>query len=363
VSGPEATAAPEGPAPDDGRLRRRALTRRRRRRLVVTVAGAALVIVLAVALWYELEANALGPPGRQEVVKVDTGEPFNSVLDKLAAAKVIGSTLAFRISDLVHGAPSPLPGSYAFHQNQTFGHVRQILAGGPNIFPVTVARGLTLREVAEQVDDLPGHASGSFAEIAGSGVVHSLYAPPGSDDLEGMLGTGTYLVVPGETDTTILTDMVRRFDAQAVSAGLDTSSAAALGMTPYQVITVASIVEKEGYIYQNMPDVARVIYNRLAAGTALQMDSTVLYPLDQDGGTVTPQDEQLQSPYNTYLNKGLTPTPICSPSPNALAAAVHPPPGGWLYFELVNKNGTEAFADTFAQQLANEKLAQSRGLG
>ena len=86
-------------------------------------------------------------------------------------------------------------------------------------------------------------------------------------------------------------------------------SASALGLTPYQVITAASIVEKEGYIPVNMPDVARVIYNRLAAGMPLQMDSTVLYSLGQDGGPVTRKDLQLQTPYNTYLNTGLTPTP------------------------------------------------------
>jgi UPF0755 protein len=157
--------------------------------------------------------------------------------------------------------------------------------------------------------------------------------------------------------------MVHRFDAQATAAGLSTTSASAFGLTPYQVITAASIVEKEGYIPKNMPDVARVIYNRLAAGTPLQMNATVLYSLGQDGGSVTPSDLKLQTPYNTYLNLGLTPTPICSPSPGALLAAVHPPAGSWLFFVVVKKDGTEAFADTFAEQLANEKLAQQRGVG
>ena len=111
-----------------------------------------------------------------------------------------------------------------------------------------------------------------------------------------------------------------------------------------------------------MPKVARVIYNRLAQGMPLQMDSTVLYALGQDGGPVTSQDLKIQSPYNTYLNTGLTPTPICMPSSTALAAAVHPPAGAWLYFILVQKNGVMAFSDTYAEQLANEQLAKSRGL-
>ncbi len=128
------------------------------------------------------------------------------------------------------------------------------------------------------------------------------------------------------------------------------------------MITAASIVEKEGYYPVNMPDVARVIYNRLAREMPLQMDSTVLYALGQDGGPVTAQDEQLHSPYNTYLNTGLTPTPICLPSVDALRAAVDPPAGAWLYFVLVQKNGVMAFSDTYSEQLANEQLAKSRGL-
>jgi UPF0755 protein len=112
-----------------------------------------------------------------------------------------------------------------------------------------------------------------------------------------------------------------------------------------------------------MPKVARVIYNRLANNMPLQMDSTVLYALGQDGGPVTPADLRVRSPYNSYLNHGLTPTPICNASFSALAAAAHPPAGGWLYFVTVKKDGTEAFADTFAEQQANEKLAQANGVG
>jgi UPF0755 protein len=93
------------------------------------------------------------------------------------------------------------------------------------------------------------------------------------------------------------------------------------------------------------------------------MDSTVLYALGRDGGKVTSKDLATVTPYNTYLNKGLTPTPICFPSLAALQAALHPPPGSWLYFVVVQSDGTEAFANTFAEQQANEALAAKRGLG
>jgi len=77
---------------------------------------------------------------------------------------------------------------------------------------------------------------------------------------------------------------------------------------------------------------------------------------------VTSADLKLQTPYNTYLNKGLTPTPICFPSRASLQAALAPPPGSWLYFVVVEPDGTEAFVDTYAEQLANEALAKQRGV-
>jgi UPF0755 protein len=225
-----------------------------------------------------------------------------------------------------------------------------------------VRPGYTLSEVAARVDALPGHAEGGFAGALSSGVVRSPWAPAGSHDLEGLVGAGTYQVLPGESDLTLLRQMEARFDADAGRAGLSARAAATLGLTPYQVVTAASIVEKEGYYPVNMGKVARVVYNRLAAGKPLQMDSTVLYSLGQDGGPVTPHDLTVASPYNTYLHTGLTPTPICVPSLHALASAVSPTPGPWLYFVVVDKNGTEAFADTYAQQLANQALAARQGV-
>ena len=180
--------------------------------------------------------------------------------------------------------------------------------------------------------------------------------------LEGLLAPGTYIVRPGETDHDLLVAMVDRFDAQAARIGL-AAGAQVLGFTPYQVITIASIVEKEGVLIKNMGPVARVVYNRLDRSMPLQMDSTVLYALGRDGGPVTGADLKSASPYNTYLNKGLPPTPTCFPSEAALDAALHPPAGSWLYFVVVAQDGTEAFSDTYAGQQANEALATQRGLG
>jgi UPF0755 protein len=331
---------------------------------VVIAAGVAVVVLVLLGgfLWVQHEASPGGPPGAQVVATVRSGTGASALASTLESRGVISSSLAYRIWSQFHGSPSVLPGSYAFNKNSSFTTVDRVISAGPNVFPLEIPPGFTVAEVADRVGQLPGHSSAAFATVADSGTVRSRWQPTGSTNLDGLLGTGQYVVVPGETDTRLLTEMVDRFDRLADRIDLPTASAK-LGLTPYQAITVASIVQKEGVIAQNLGPVARVILNRLARDMPLQMDSTVLYSEGRDGGPVTKSDLAIHSPYNTYLNKGLTPTPICFPSEAALRATLNPPSGTWLYFVVVQPDGTEAFADTFAQQQANEALAKQRGLG
>jgi UPF0755 protein len=342
---------------------RRLARRRRRRRLLTTIAVAVLVVMAGVAGWYEAEAHPFGALGPLVVVHVANGESTDALVDTLARHGVVGSALAFHLSLLIHGTPTVLPGAYALHANQPFSAVESVLGAGPDVFTLDVVPGYTLSEIEVQVSDLPGGLAAQFVQAVKGGAVRSPFEAPGADDLEGLLGTGSYQVLPGETGSQLLGQMTARFDRQAAAAGLTPTAAARFGLSTYQLVTVASITQKEGYYDKYMGKVARVIYNRLAAGTPLAMTSTVLYSLGQDGGTVTTADRQDNTPYNTYLHTGLTPTPICVPSPAALAAAASPPAGPWLYFDVVSRTGTTRFAATYQQQLANEKLAQSRGLG
>jgi UPF0755 protein len=331
----------------------------------VVVAG----IVIGGVVWYQGQVNE-GPAGPKVIVDVPAGSSVSAVTATLVRQQVVGSGLAFRIFLTLHGTPTVQAGRYELRRHQSFGTVRDALAGGPDVFAVTVLAGTTVAEVASEVgEDVPQFSGARFLAAVTTGSRRSPWQEPGSENLDGLLGTGSYIVVPGETEPELLGQMIDRFDTEAGAAGL-ASAAAADGVTPYQAVTVASIVQKEAIspgdsaeaTAHNTGPVARVIYNRLDRGTALQMDSTVLYALGRDGGPVTPADEATPSPYNTYLNTGLTPTPICFPSAPALEAALHPPAGDWLYFELTSRDGTETFSDTYAGQLAAEQLARARGL-
>ncbi len=336
--------------------------RRSWRRLVALALGALGAMVLGTclygALWYEGQVHA-GPPGAQVILDVARGSSVNAVARQLAGRHVTSSSLALRIYDFFHGTPVVDAGLFAFRRHESLADVQARLKAGPNVLEVPA--GFTAWETAERLDQLPGHDGSRFSAAVDDRGVVSPYEPAGTGNLDGLLAPGDYVVGPHESAPSLLSQMVTRFDTEAAAARLS-AGAAALGVTPYQAVIVASIVEKEGVYPQNLAKVARVVYNRLSLGMPLQMDSTVLYALHQDGGLVTPADERIPSPYNTYLNTGLPPTPICFPSPAALAAALHPAAGSWLYFVLVSSDGTEAFSDTLAQQEANEQLAESRGL-
>jgi peptidoglycan lytic transglycosylase G len=323
------------------------------------LAGLVVVIVVMV-VWFALQVDPIfHGKGKNVVVTVASGESLSAVANEMHEKGVIASTLAFDIDTTVFGSFAVDAGSYEIAQGSSFSHVHSVFSAAPNVFPVNVTAGLTLHEVAIEVANEKGNGyAAKFLDIAKQS--STPFTSTGS--LEGLIGTGQYLITTEESPPQLVNQMEKRFVRQAASVGL-TPSTTVQGLDAYQLVIAASIVEKEGYYPVNMPKVARVIYNRLARGGPLQMDATVLYFLGRDGGTVTPAMLQTQEPYNTYLNTGLTPTPICAVSTIALRATLHPPVGTWLYFTLINEDGKMAFSTTFAQQLKEEKLAESRGIG
>jgi len=321
-----------------------------------------VVLIIFVAGWFFLQVDPIfAGKGKEVIVTVAPGESLSAVAGALHSKGVIASPFAFRLDNLILGSPVLHPGSYELRQGSSFASVRSILGNAPNVDVVTVSAGLTLHEVAVDVATMKGNAyANTFAKDATAAVTPSPYGQGSS--LEGLIGVGSYVIKPTTTASALAKEMVKSFTTEAASVGL-TPTTTVEGLDAYQIVIAASIVEKEGYYPSNMPQVARVIFNRLARGGPLQMDATVLYSLGQDGGTVTHAMLQTPGPYNTYLNSGLTPTPICAVSTIALNAVLHAPAGPWLYFTVIDKNGDEAFSTTFAQQLKNESLAASRGIG
>jgi len=171
---------------------------------------------------------------------------------------------------------------------------------------------------------------------------------------EGFLFPATYTFDPKATATDVLSRMVARFGQSSDAMAL-VANAAAIHQSPYAVVTVASIIGRE-VAPRDYSKAARVIYNRLAQGMPLQLDSTVAYGLGIKRLNLTAAQLAKDTPYNTYLHKGLPPTPIGNPGDAALYAALHPASGSWVYFVTVNLNTQETrFSSTYAQFLRDKQ--------
>jgi len=183
--------------------------------------------------------------------------------------------------------------------------------------------------------------------------------PEAKGNVEGYLFPATYNVVPGETAEQLLRQMVAK--TVAVEKQLDLATKAkALGFTPEQILTVASILEYEGSRAEDYPKIARAIYNRLDKGMAIQSDATVAYANNLEGTVWTTQAQRDNpSPYNTYVHTGLPPGPIGSPGEKTIEAALNPAEGPWLYWLVVNlRTGETRFNTTYDGHLKDKAVLQ-----
>jgi UPF0755 protein len=177
--------------------------------------------------------------------------------------------------------------------------------------------------------------------------------------LEGLIMPGVYDVKPGSTADELWTQVMSESATQMQAIGLPTI-ADDTGYTPYQILIMASLVEKEA-ITKDFGKVARVTYNRLAEDMRLEYDSTINYVLDRPAIRTKDEDRDKVGAYNTYDNKGLPPTPISAPGKGAVEAAVKPEEGGWLFFVKCQKDGTSCFGTTITEHNNNRALAQANG--
>ncbi|MGV0717947.1 endolytic transglycosylase MltG [Mycolicibacterium sp. XJ662] len=178
--------------------------------------------------------------------------------------------------------------------------------------------------------------------------------------LEGLIAPGMWNIDPSASPEQILSTLIGASATQYAQGGL-LDTATAMNLSPYQVLTVGSLVQREA-TPEDFGKVARVIYNRLAENRTLEFDSTVNYPLDRIEVATTDADRAQHTDWNTYVRPGLPATPICSPGQPALTAAERPEPGDWLYFVTIDMQGTTLFTRDYGQHLANIELAMGNGV-
>lgn len=311
--------------------------------LAMAIGVIAIVAGLAAAtgwFWLESRYRAPGPLSASKDVIIEKGAGTARIAAELAAAGVISDARVLRWGFRAFARPGPLrAGEFRFPAAISAAGVVAIVQSGRTVQRrLTVAEGLTKAEVAAVLGAAPG-----------------LVGPVGTLPEEGWLLPETYHYAFGDARAAVvarmhdaMTELLDRlWPARAAGVPL---------MSAREALILASIVEKETGVAAERPRVAAVFINRLKRGMRLQSDPTVVYgvtrgqaPLERP---LTRDDLEQPSPFNTYLNKGLPPTPIANPGRAALEAVLHPAPGDELYF-VADGSGGHAFARTLKQHNAN----------
>ncbi|PZS38093.1 MAG: aminodeoxychorismate lyase [Pseudonocardiales bacterium] len=393
-------AEPRRPQPGtDSRRARRQIRERRRRCLVLGTVLALLVLAIGGVLYGVRELQAwraapdfVGAEGAEAVVQVEDGQSLTAIGATLVRRNVVASVRAFTLAaEADTRIRAVQPGYYQVRQRMSgsaavarlqepaarVGHLE--IRGGEQLDNVDLPDGTTVPGMLTEI------SRASCAVIAGASTCvrpEGLRTAMGQTDLgalavpswaldplsrveprrrlEGLLVPGDYDVRPGSSAVELLGQVVSTSAARLLAGGFP-ASAAGTGYSAYDVLIIASVIEREA-IAPDFSRVSRVIYNRLSTGMPLQMDSTINYPLDRPEASTSDADRARPGAYNTYINVGLPASPIGSPSESAIAAALNPEPGTWRYFVKCQKDGASCFSVTREEHEAAVRDAAARGV-
>ena len=352
--------------------------------VVVSVLAIVSVIYGGYQFWYLRQVNPPGDPGAAEIFTVTESDDLIAISKRLEQEGFIVNDSVFRSYVSSKGGLDVSAGFFTLKPRDHVGNILRVLRTPPNetLTKVTFPEGFTLEQIAERLgeeiksvteSDFLTKTGGTATEIS---AVRSIYQPESVTTLEGLLFPDTYLVSGDETATQVAQQMLKLMERVGRQEGLD-DSLISVGLTPYEVLTIASIIEREAKVPEDRAKISRVIYNRLTIGMPLEIDATLFYKQDPDVPFL--ELKAMDSPYNSYLYTGLPPTPISNPGRAAINAALNPAPNPsagdpicreitdgspclYLYYVLYDKDGHHKFASTLAQHQANVQAAIIAGV-
>jgi UPF0755 protein len=305
--------------------------------------------VLATALLCAFLLLDKHPAGNWEekLVLVPKGSSFPEVVGRFREGGILPHPLVFRALVMITSTARRLHyGEYAFPTPpSTYDVWKRLVEGDVINYTVLVPPGANIYDVAAQIEAIKLAKAEAFLAAAASPAVLGRLEIPG-ESAEGYLFPDKYIFVKPVTPEEIVERMVREFRRNVPPDAEKRAGEA--GLSLHQVVTIASIIEKEAGLEEEKPIVSAVIRRRLALGMPLQMDPTVIYEAKRFDGTVTRKDLRAEGPYNTYLNRGLPPGPIANPGLAALNAALNPSKAEYLYFVSRN-DGSHTFSRTLAE--------------
>lgn len=332
-------------------------------RQLVWAALAFVALFLGLQVWWLVTATptvAAGP----RIVEIP---PHLGVLDiarRLDKADIIRSPFGFALLALAQGkARSLKAGEYEVPQGANTFAVLSLLEGGKVLYhPVLLKEGATLAELAHAIEAEGLASSDDVMRVGRDPMFLRALEIPGSS-VEGYLFPDTYQFAKGVTPEEMLARMVMKMRAQLTPELLN--KARELGISTHQLLTLASIIEREAVVPSELPLISAVFWNRMKLDMPLQADPTVQYAIASRDGPqaatygywkteLTPADLQVESPYNTYMKAGLPPGPICNPGEASVRATLQPAHTEYMYFVAkTDGSGGHLFARTLDEHMAN----------
>jgi UPF0755 protein len=352
--------------------------------LTVSVLALVAVIYGGYQFWYLRQVNPSGDPAAAEIFTITETDDLLTVIKRLEQEGFIVNDSVFRSYVSSKGGLEIAAGFYTLKPLDHVGNILRILRTPPNetLTKITFPEGFTLAQMAQRLgeevksvneSDFLLKTGDTSAEIS---AVRSVYQPESITTLEGLLFPDTYLINGDQTATQVAQQMLKLMERVGRQEGLD-DSMNAVGLSPYEVLTIASIIEREAKVPEDRAKISRVIYNRLSLGMPLEIDATLFYKQNTD--LLFLELKAIDSPYNTYLYTGLPPTPISNPGRAAINAALNPAPNPssgdpicreitdgspclYLYYVLSDKDGHHVFAASLAQHQINVQAAIVAGV-
>jgi UPF0755 protein len=304
------------------------------------------------------------PVGRSVQLRIKDGASTREIASALLEAGVIRNSNGFALSSRLAGADGKLQaGVYDLTTGMPDREVIDILEAGPPVgyITVTIPEGFRLEQIAERLRKEAGISRKEFLALARDGAPHFAENHPYlagayKDSLEGYLFPKTYQLREDMTAEQVIEMMLDQFDRE--TAELDFATAQERGLSSAEVVTLASMIERESKLDEERELVSSVIYNRLARGMRLKIDATIEYVLKEKRLRLTYADLYTKTPYNTYLHEGLPPGPISSPGLKSLEAAVAPADTRFIYYVLTGKDGSHTFTTNLADFLVAKKKSK-----
>ena len=316
------------------------------------VIAAILIFILIGSIFIFSGNSAENVPKERVKIKIISGMDTSIIASKLKSTGVIDSPLKFRILAKINGYEDKLKvGNYTLETNMSYDDLfTKLLAGERETVNITIPEGFTVKEIAERLDYMNLVDKSEFLRKAKSFVPYD-YVEKNDEAFyycEGFLFPDTYNVESDVTTDEILNMMAENFEYRLTHSMRDRAYEENLSI--YNLITLASLVEKEVRYAEDRPIVAQVFLKRLSLGMPLQTDASLQYLMDVPKEDVTIADTQINSPYNTYLNVGLPPGPIANPGIAAIEAVLYPADTDYLYF-VADRSGHNHYSYTYDEHL------------